>query len=563
MSGEGAVGAAGTIDSTRAFSRRILAGWGFTLAAWALLAGLSLLLRPLMPIDETRYAAVAWEMWNRGDLLVPHLNGLPYSDKPPLLFWLVQAGWKVFGVNDWWPRLVPALFSLCNLFLTAALARRLWPDRPAVARAAPAVLVGFLLWSLFTGMLMFDMLVTFCVLLALLGVEVAWREQKTLPWLWVGAAMGLGILAKGPVALLVPLFTAALAPFLGRSGTGRRLGWRWYWGILLALAVAAAIGLSWALPAARAGGPAYANAILFSQTEERLVNSFAHERPWWWYLALMPLLLYPYSFWPRLWRAAGRLRWQTADMGTRFCLAWTLPALLVFSLISGKQPHYLLPLFPGFALLATRLLESPAGPPPVSRRRTSFPATAVLLLIAGALTALPFLARGAAFSFLPAWAGQLSPLAGVLLGLAAALWLLFPGRAHALALRVLPGWQAIPTPFSLLLVTALYAGGSGVLREAYDVGPVARHLAAVERQDRPIAWSGNYHGQFHFQGRLRRPFEEILPGAEQIWLLSHPGGVLVEELGRLPAGGPRPALTQPYRGGVLVVWEKSAFSTAP
>src|SRR5688572_11002134 len=116
MLGEGAIGAAGTVASSRA-SQRMLAGWGFVLAAWALLAGFSLLLRPLMPIDETRYAAVAWEMWNRGDFLVPHLNGLPYSDKPPLLFWLIQLGWMAFGVTEWWPRLLPALFSLCNLFL--------------------------------------------------------------------------------------------------------------------------------------------------------------------------------------------------------------------------------------------------------------------------------------------------------------------------------------------------------------------------------------------------------------------------------------------------------------
>ncbi len=558
MLGEGAAGAAEPIDSLRASLKGVLAGWGFTLAAWALVAGLSLLLRPLMPIDETRYAAVAWEMWNRGDLLVPHLNGLPYSNKPPLLFWLVQLGWMTFGVTDWWPRLVPVLFSLVNLFLTAALARRLWPDRPAVARVVPAVLVGMLLWSLFTGMLMFDMLVTFCVLLALLSLEAAWRREKTLPWLQVGVAMGLGILAKGPVALLVPLLTAVLAPFiLGKSGgRDRRPGWRWWWGILLAVAVAAALGRSWVLPAARAGGPAYANAILFSQTEERLVHSIAHERPWWWYLALLPMLLYPYSLWPRLWRSAGRLRWQAADLGTRFCLAWTLPSLLVFSLISGKQPHYLLPLFPGFALLAARLLDAPI---PIPRRKVSVPATAVLLLIAVAVAALPLLAGR--FS-LPSWTGQVSPLAGVLLGLATLVWLLFPGRTYAVALRLLPGWQAFPTLLSLLLVATLYAGGSRAFREAYDVGPVARYLAAVERQGRPIAWAGEYHGQFHFPGRLRRPFEVIPVGSEHLWLLSHPGGVLVEELGRLPSG-PQPDFSQPYRGGVLAVWERSVFQAIP
>jgi 4-amino-4-deoxy-L-arabinose transferase-like glycosyltransferase len=546
MLGEGAAGTADTIDSSRASSRETLAGWGFVLAAWALFAGLSLLLRPLMPIDETRYAAVSWEMWNRGDFLVPHLNGLPYSDKPPLLFWLVQLGWKLFGVDDWWPRLVPALFSLCNLFLAAALARRLWPDRPAVARAAPAVLVGLLLWSLFTGMLMFDMLVAFCVLLALLGLEAAWRQGRSLPWLQVGAAMGLGILAKGPVALLVPLLTAALAPFWGKSGGGRRLGWRWWAGILGSVAVAAAIGLAWALPAARAGGPAYANAILFSQTEERLVHSFAHDRPWWWYLALLPVLLFPYSLWPPLWREARHLRWRAMDPGTRFCLAWTLPALLAFSLISGKQPHYLLPLFPGFALLATRLLDS--SPALAPRRWFALPATAVLLLVAAVLIAAPLLAHR---PDVPHWAGQVSPVAGVLLGLAALAILIFSTRV--------PGWLAAPSLLTLLLAAALYAGVSRAVHQAYDVGPVARHLASIQHQGRPVAWAGNYHGQFHFPGRLRRPFEEILPGSEQIWLLGHPGGVLVEELGRLPANGPRPAFVQPYRGGVLVVWERSTF----
>jgi hypothetical protein len=50
-------------------------------------------LRPLWPVDETRYASVAWEMWLRGDFLVPYINGEPYSHKPPLLFWLIHAGW--------------------------------------------------------------------------------------------------------------------------------------------------------------------------------------------------------------------------------------------------------------------------------------------------------------------------------------------------------------------------------------------------------------------------------------------------------------------------------------
>ncbi|MCL4764140.1 MAG: glycosyltransferase family 39 protein, partial [Burkholderiales bacterium] len=61
-------------------------------ALFALLAAVALASRTAMPVDETRYLAVAWEMWTRGDFHVPHLNGAPYSHTPPLLFWLIHAG---------------------------------------------------------------------------------------------------------------------------------------------------------------------------------------------------------------------------------------------------------------------------------------------------------------------------------------------------------------------------------------------------------------------------------------------------------------------------------------
>jgi 4-amino-4-deoxy-L-arabinose transferase-like glycosyltransferase len=102
------------------------------LALWGLLLAVALEVRPLLPVNETRYVGVAWEMWLRGDFLVPYLNGEPYSHKPPLLFWLIQAGWAVFGVNEWWPRLVAPLVSLLVMALAVHLARLLWPgDRRA------------------------------------------------------------------------------------------------------------------------------------------------------------------------------------------------------------------------------------------------------------------------------------------------------------------------------------------------------------------------------------------------------------------------------------------------
>ena len=70
-----------------------LLSWTVLFLLWLAATLSGLLTRPLIPVDELRYAAVAWEMWARGDFLVPYLNGAPYSHKPPLFFWIIHAGW--------------------------------------------------------------------------------------------------------------------------------------------------------------------------------------------------------------------------------------------------------------------------------------------------------------------------------------------------------------------------------------------------------------------------------------------------------------------------------------
>jgi 4-amino-4-deoxy-L-arabinose transferase-like glycosyltransferase len=528
------------------FERRRAMDWTLLLVgAWALLVAAALALRPILPIDETRYLSVAWEMWRRGDFLVPRLNGLPYSDKPPLLFWLFHLGWWLFGVDEWWPRLVPSLFSLANLFLAAALARRLWPDRPGVALAVPWVLLGLLLWSLYTTMVMFDMLVTFFALLALLGLHAARSRGGVLPWLQTGTALGLGLLAKGPVVLLLPLFVAVLAPWWSRGTRWRgTAGWRWWLGLFGAVALGAALALAWALPAARAGGAEYGRAILLHQTEDRLLDSVAHGRPWWWYLALLPVLLYPYSVWVPLWKTG--LRQRSADAGARFALAGLLPGFAAFCLISGKQPHYLLPLMPAFALVVARLLD---GPAPALRRWHLLPPLGFLLFVGGAMAAAPWASGWLA---LPAWTSAVSPGAGIVLLAAGVAFLLsferlFASRRAALSL------------LTLAIVVAASAGFSEASRQAFDLEAIARYLSAAEQQKRPIAYVGDYHGELHFLGRLRKPFREIPLGAERRWLKRHPRGKVVQDLRYLPPEITRADFTQPYRGDVLAVWSRASF----
>lgn len=108
------------------------------------------------------------------------------------------------------------------------------------------------LWVLWTTAMLFDLLVAVRAEIALLGVLVAWRRKSAAGWLVAGLGIGLGILGKGPVILIYVLPAAVLAPWWMTEQ--RPASWlAWYGGTAAAILLGAAIGLSWALPAAAGG----------------------------------------------------------------------------------------------------------------------------------------------------------------------------------------------------------------------------------------------------------------------------------------------------------------------
>jgi 4-amino-4-deoxy-L-arabinose transferase-like glycosyltransferase len=549
-----------------------LADLRLPLVWWTVLVAVSLAVRPPIPVDETRYLSVAWEMWASGDLLVPALNGVAYSHKPPLLFWLIHAGWALFGVQSWWPRLVPALSALAAVWLTALLARELWPERRALPARAGAVVQGFLLCVVLVTMLLFDPLLMACTALADLGLVRAARRGSVGAWGLAGLGIGLGVLAKGPV-ILVPILPVILAgPWwasgLREPGTGAPRGEHrdadppagpgpahWFAGALGALALGAALAGAWALPAAHAGGPEYARAILYGQTAGRLADSFAHQRPWWWYLPLLPVVFYPYSFCPSVYRGiyrmvsreAGRLRAVASEPGVRFALAGTVPAFVAFSLISGKQPHYLAPLLPAAALLVARLLELVPRP---GRRDLVLPVLFPLVVAVG-LTAIPGVAGLAG---LPGWTSELSPGAGLLLGATVVVAAFFLGR-----------WRLSPHRnlgvLSVAVVIGIYLALSPALVEPFDLKPVADYVHMAERRGRPVAHVGHYEGELHFLGRLRRPFAEIDAAGAARWIADHPDGLVIVHYGDPDSVDLSAAVfVHPSRGQTLAVWDRESFA---
>lgn len=511
-----------------------LPSWSW-LVAWGLLVALALTLRPLLPVDETRYLSVAWEMWQRGDWLVPHLNGVPYSDKPPALFWGILLGWRVFGVSAWWPRLLPPVYGLLSALLLARLATRVGIT-PTERQALP--FFSGLLWVTYSTLLLFDTLLTACVLLAVSGIVEAWRGRRVTGWLACGAGMGLGALSKGPVVLVHVLPVALLAPWWGGSAPAG--GWpRWYAGVLAAIAIGAAIGFAWALPAAAQGGGAYRSAILWEQTAGRvtgrITGRLGHPRPWWWYLAMLPVAVYPWGAWPPVWRALAQGR-RRLDLPARLALAWVLPGVAILSSFGGKQIHYLMPLLPGVAILAATICRD-AEP-----RRWDAAVPAALLAVGGAAL---LIAEGLRQTVrLPRWLGEVSPAWGVVL-LAGALLLasVRGGRRQVLAL-------SLTCP---LLLMAVHLAAASPLARRFDLEPVAALLRAGEHAGRPIAYVGPYSGQFHFLGRLERPFEETTREGLPAWAASHPLGLVVRVVGS-PRHAAGALISRPYGEYVVAVW---------
>jgi 4-amino-4-deoxy-L-arabinose transferase-like glycosyltransferase len=267
---------------------------------WLLLILPVALFLPALPIDETRYLGVAWEMRVHGDFLVPHLNGATYADKPPLLFWLINIAWTFLGLNVWSVRLGVLAASFATVVMFERLMRRLDADVDTSRRAA-FILMGMVYFALFSSAIMFDVLLTTWVMLSLHGAIDLDRRRWLRGVVLLSIGFGLGILTKGPVILLDAALVIVFGPWW--SETARESKGRWYGSLVLGILGGAAIGLAWAIPAAISGGPDYSNAIFFHQTLDRVTKSFAHRRPLWFYFAVVPFMVLP-------WTLVVRARWR-------------------------------------------------------------------------------------------------------------------------------------------------------------------------------------------------------------------------------------------------------------
>jgi 4-amino-4-deoxy-L-arabinose transferase-like glycosyltransferase len=313
--------------------------------AAALALGLDLNGFHLLDPDEGRNAEVAREMAASNDYLVPHLDGLPYLDKPVVYFAAAAAVMEVLGPTETAARLPAYLFTLATIGIVTWFARRRWGAEAGwLAGLALATMPLVLVYARAT---IFDSALSLCTTAAILAF---WDERPVLAWV----AIGVGALTKGPVAILVPLATVIPHALL----TGRPLGRLFAWRGLVAFAV---VTLPWFFAVA-ARVPDFPHYVFVRETFERVTTARFHRTaPFWYYLPIVPVAAFPWIV-PALarlstWRWAWSARRVNAAAGDPIMLVcWVLGPLAFFTLNQSKLPQYVLPLMPAFALAAGRLL---------------------------------------------------------------------------------------------------------------------------------------------------------------------------------------------------------------
>ena len=299
----------------------------------------------LLDPDEGRNAEVAREMAQTNDYLLPHLDGLPYLDKPVVYFAAAAATMEVLGPTETAARLPALLFTVATIAVIIRFARRRWgSDAGWLAGLALATMPLVLVYARTT---IFDSALAFCTTAAILAF---WDERPVLAW----AAIGLGAITKGPIAILVPLIT--LIPYrLLTDQPVRRLF------PLAGLGIFALVAVPWFV-AVSARIPEFPHYVFVRETFERVTTrSFHRTAPFWYYLPILPVAAFPWIVPALVHTKHWRWAWlgRTVNAGAQEAIlltCWVLGPLLFFTLNQSKLPQYVLPLMPAFALAAARVL---------------------------------------------------------------------------------------------------------------------------------------------------------------------------------------------------------------
>lgn len=298
---------------------------------------------PLLSFNEARRAVPVREMLQAGDWLIPTLNGQLYISKPPLFYWLAAIPAVLSGsTSEWVVRLPSALAAVLVVWMTYRVVRRHSGELPALFTVL--ILLTSAGFTMFARSAEIEMLLTLCCFGSLLAVAEYVFGGRQRHWLHVAyVCLGLGLLTKGPVAML--FYVPPLLVFWWKSRDAAVLECLLYWrGWLVAIVLG---GFWYLLVSLKLGWDVWSHIV---ETDIAGKVGKAKFDPLWQYPAwllvdFLPWCLLALATPVRSWR-----HWQSDRLGMFFVLAAVVP-LVIFSLFANKHAKYLLPTYPAWAVL--------------------------------------------------------------------------------------------------------------------------------------------------------------------------------------------------------------------
>jgi 4-amino-4-deoxy-L-arabinose transferase-like glycosyltransferase len=325
---------------------------------------------PLVGPDEPRYAEVAREMLARRDFITPTLGGLPWFEKPPLLYWLMMLSYRVLGVNEYAARIAPAGCGLLTAVFVYWLASRI--DKTSSQQkneSEGGTATGYwsaLVWLTSLGAIGFSRGATFDIVLTMtitgalscffvneVGRRSEENQHRTLIVIAFYVFAGLSLLAKGLIGFVIIFGVITLYLVIRREWPRRSLVTSLIWGIPVALGIA---GL-WYGPMIARHGWTFVNQFVVQHHFARFVtNKYHHPGPFYFYLPVLAGIALP---WTVVLGAslvsARRWNWQGESGLDRlrvFALIWVFVPVAFFSFSGSKLAAYVLPALPAIAVLA-------------------------------------------------------------------------------------------------------------------------------------------------------------------------------------------------------------------
>jgi len=378
------------------------------LAFAALVVGLPAGRTPLWDPNEARYMLLARDILDSGRWLIPDLRGEPYLNKPQLFFWSVAlASLPGREVTEWTAALPAVLSSLATVAAVFAIGARTWGvGAGAMAALALACTIGFFAIGHHGQS---DVMVTAWTWWALYALLAARRRgYATLPLIGFYACVASAIMSKGPMGLL--------GLVAGFAGVAFADGWRDMIRLrpLIGVVVLDVLLAPWYGTYLVGHGSSFVGDTVVGH-----YGSWAFRRGALTRLESLWVLAYALPWTVFLVGAATWWR-RLPDAERRLIAAWTLMIWVLIGLSGIHRARYLIPIYPGLALLVGEFLTRAAahGGAPVLRRTLYAFAALVVVVAALALSPAPSLIRGEGRPWVPDTRAETALIVAVLVATA-------------------------------------------------------------------------------------------------------------------------------------------------